>query len=228
MVSIVIPTLDEEKLLPRTLDALLPQARTGPAEVILVDGGSTDSTLEIARGTASVRVVTSHPGRGRQMNTGAREARGSLLVFLPADTVLPRGAVRALEEIDRAGRRSAGGFRQRFDRERPVLRVVSALHNARARLTGVFYGDQVPFVRRELFREIGGFREDIDMEDVEFGTRLKRWTRPVLLALTVTTSSRRFDRAGDLRATLRAAVLLASWSLFRKVPRSKTYFSPIR
>ena len=131
------------------------------------------------------------------------------MVFLPADTLLPRGAVRALEEIDRAGMPVAGGFRQRFDRERTVLRIVSVLHNARARLTGAMYGDQVPFVRKDLFLNVGGFREDIDMEDVEFAARLRRRTRPHLLDFIVTTSSRRFDRAGDVRGTLEALVVLA-------------------
>jgi rSAM/selenodomain-associated transferase 2 len=228
MVSLVIPVLDEEKLLPGTLAVLLQQVRTDGVEVIVVDGGSIDSTVEKARGMPAVSLVTSPPGRGRQMNAGAREARGSLLVFLPADTLLPRGAVCTLEEIDRAGMPAAGGFRQRFDRERTILRIVSVLHNARARLTGAMYGDQVPFVRKDLFLGLGGFREDIDMEDVEFAARLKRRTRPHLLDLIVTTSSRRFDRAGDLRATFQAAVLLASWGLFRRVPRSKTFFSPVR
>jgi rSAM/selenodomain-associated transferase 2 len=228
MVSFVIPALNEEKLLPETLSALLPQVRPGGAEVIVVDGGSVDSTVETVRSRTAIRLVTSRPGRGRQMNAGAREARGALLVFLPADTLLPRGAVCALAEIDRAGMPAAGGFRQRFDRERRVLRVVSMLHNARARFTRAMYGDQVPFVRKDLFLELGGFREDVDMEDVEFAARLKRRTRPHLLDFVVTTSSRRFDRAGDLHATFQAAVLLVSWGLLRRVPRSKTFFSPVR
>ena len=81
------------------------------------------------------------------MNAGAQAAGGSLLVFLPADTRLPAGALEALSSIDRAGHPLAGGFRQRFDCDRRALRVVSLLHNARARLSGVFYGDQVPFVQ---------------------------------------------------------------------------------
>ena len=103
-----------------------------------------------------------------------------------------------------------------------------ALHNLRAKLSGVIYGDQVPFVRAELFQKVGGYREEIDMEDVELGTRLKRRVRPCLLDLTVTTSSRRFDRAGDLRATFHAALLLANWTFFRRVGRSRTFFSAVR
>ena len=162
------------------------------------------------------------------MNLGARTARGSLLVFLPADNLVPPGWVRALSTIDVAGNPRAGGFRQRFDRSSPLLRVVSALSNLRASVTGVVYGDQVLFVRRELFLEMGGFREDIDMEDVEFGTRLRRRCRPRLLKQRTTTSSRRFDQVGALRATAEAAFILACWTFLRRVPRSRTFFTPIR
>jgi hypothetical protein len=109
-----------------------------------------------------------------------------------------------------------------------MLRAVSWLHNLRARCTGVCYGDQVPFVRRDLFFSVGGFREDVDMEDVDLGARLRRRVRPVLLDLEVVTSSRRFDQAGDLRATAVAAGLLFSRALARRVPRSKTFFDPVR
>jgi rSAM/selenodomain-associated transferase 2 len=228
VISFVIPTLNEEKALPGTLRALVPQVRVASCEIVLVDGGSTDATLRIAATYPQVKVVESRPGRGRQLNVGARAARGSLLVFLPSDTVLPEGALETLERIDRDGLPRAGGFRQSFDRDRPVLRAVSALHNLRARITGVCYGDQVPFVRKELFFEAGGFREDIDMEDVEFGTRLKRLSRPQLLPLVVTTSARRFDRVGDLRAVIEATRLLVCWVFLRRVPRSRAFFEPIR
>lgn len=227
MISVVIPALDEEKRLPSCLAALLPQAAAHSAEVIVVDGGSRDGTREIAR-REPVRMIESDPGRGIQMNRGALESSGSLLVFLPADTLLPDGAIRRLAEIDRSGKPVAGGFRHRFDRRRPVLRAVSALHNLRARITGVIYGDQVPFLSRRLFFGAGGFREDIDMEDVEFGARVRRLIRPRLVDMTVTTAARRFDRFGDLRATANAAGVLACWTFFRRIPRSRTFFTPVR
>jgi len=227
MVSVIIPVLDEERWLPACLDAVLPQVREMGSEILVVDGGSSDSTRSVAR-QGRVRLITSARGRGLQMNTGAAQARGSLLVFLPADTRLPPGSLELLLDLDRTGSPQAGGFHQRFDHPRRLLRAVSALHNLRAVVSGVIYGDQVLFIRREIFMELGGFREDMNMEDVEFGSRLRRRVRPRLLNLVATTSARRFDRAGDLRATAEAVRILVSWTFLRRVPRSRTFFSPVR
>jgi len=228
LISVIIPTLNEEGRLPACLDAVSPQARQTGAEVLVVDGGSTDRTRRVAVDRRGVRWVDAARGRGRQMNAGARAARGSTLLFVPADTLLPSGALAALAKLDDAEEPAAGGYRQRFDTDRLALRLVSALHNLRARWTGVFYGDQAPFVRTALFRELGGYREEIDMEDVEFGARIRKRARWRQIPLTVTTSARRFDRSGDLRATATAAVLLASWVFLRRVPRSRTFFDPVR
>lgn len=228
MLSVIIPVFREQRRLPRTLAGLVPAARAIGAELIVVDGGSPDGTREIVRRFPDVALLDAPRGRGVQMNRGALRARGSLLVFLPADTTLPPPALLQLARIDRAGVPSAGGFRLRFDRDRRFLRAVAALSNLRATLTGVIYGDQVPFVRRELFLALGGYREDLDMEDVEFGTRLRRRARPRLQRIAVTTSARRFDRFGDLRATAEAARLLFCRSALRHVPRSRTFFTPVR
>jgi len=226
--SVIVPAYREQDPLGRCLAALMPQARDFEAEVLVVDGGSPDGTLDVARSHAGVSVRSAPLGRGSQMNAGARAATGSLLCFLPADTLLPPGALACLARIARSGAPRSGGFRMRFDADRRLLRWVARLHNLRARITGVVYGDQVPFVDRALFLDLGGYREDTDMEDIEFGLRLRRHARPSLLDLTVTTSSRRFDRAGDLRATASAAWLLAYWVCLRKAPRSKTFFDPVR
>lgn len=229
-VSVVIPALDEEALLPRGLDALLPQAEAHRAEVLVVDGGSEDATREIAASRRGVRLVESSPGRAAQMNAGAREARGSLLLFLPADAVLPAGAIADLHAIDRAGEPEAGGFLQAFDDPRPFLRAISRMHNLRARLTGIVYGDQAPWVRRDLFEALSGYREGMDLEDLEFGVRVKRLLgrRPRLLPRTVLSSSRRFDRAGDLRATADAARILFWWTFLRRTVPSPRFFSRVR
>ena len=227
MVSVVIPTLDEARNIGPCLASLLPEAESTGAELLVVDGGSSDDTVNLARRTG-VRVVTSPVGRGRQMNEGTRLTHGSLLVFHPADTTAPPGTLARLQAIDTRAEPVAGGFHQRFDRTSPTLRALSAVHNLRARLTGVFYGDQIPFVRRDLFSRLGGFREDIDMEDAEFGTRLGHHCSPRMIDLTATTSSRRFDRAGDLGASLLAVALATSWTLLRSVPRSRTFFTPVR
>jgi rSAM/selenodomain-associated transferase 2 len=228
MVSVVIPVYRERERLPACLEGLMPQARGSDAEVLLVDGGSDDGTEAVAARFSGVTIIRAPRGRGSQMNAGARRARGSLLTFLHADTLLPAEAMATLASIDAAGSPAAGGFSHRFDRSRPLLQLLSRLHDLRASASGVFYGDQVPFVRRELFRQLGGFREDIDMEDVEFGTRLRRRVRPRRLPLRVVTSSRRFDRAGDVRAAAEAAYLLVVWTILRRVRPSKTFFTPVR
>lgn len=228
MLSVIIPAYQERRALPRSLGTLVPPAREVGAEVILVDGGSDDGTQEVARRFPEVTLLEAPRGRGIQMNRGAARAVGSLLVFVPADTILPPDALSCLARIDRDGRPPAGGFHHSFDRNRPILRLVSALHNLRASLTGVFYGDQVPFVRRDLFIELGGYREDVDMEDTEFGTRLRRRVEPKMLEPRVVTSSRRFDRFGDLRATVEAARLLFGWVVRRRARPSRTFFTPVR
>jgi len=106
--------------------------------------------------------------------------------------------------------------------------LISSLHNLRSSITGVFYGDQVPFVRTELFRTLGGFREDAPMEDVEFGTRLRRRVRARALPVVVETSARRFDRYGDLRTVAEAVRLLFCWTCLRRIPRSRIFFEPVR
>ena len=228
MFSVVIPALCEEERLPACLDAVLAQLPGAGVEILVVDGGSDDGTREVVARRPTVRWLDSARGRGRQMNVGARAARGSLLVFLPADTLLPDGALERLCAIDRAGTPVSGGFRQRFDNPRPFLRAISRLHNLRARCTGVCYGDQVPFVRRDLFFAVGGYSEKCDMEDVDLGARLRRRVRPSLLDLEVVTSARRFDHSGDLRATAVAAGLLFARVVLRRVPKSSTFFDPVR
>jgi rSAM/selenodomain-associated transferase 2 len=228
VITVIVPVYLEREQLPGCLDCVVPQAAEVGAEVIVVDGGSDDGTVDIASRRRGARLIHAARGRGIQMNAGARAARGSLLVFLPADTRLPEGALRRLDRIDRGGAPRAGGFRQRFDSPRRFLRAISRLHNLRARVTGVCYGDQVPFVRRELFEELEGFREDLPMEDVEFGARLTRRVRPHLLELYASTSARRFDHGGDLRGTVIAALLLLVRGLTGRVFASRTFFEPIR
>jgi rSAM/selenodomain-associated transferase 2 len=225
MISVIIPALNEERALPDTLASLF--AQSGDYEVILVDGGSEDATAEVARAWPLVRVLAAPRGRAPQMNTGARVARGEILLFLHADTLLPPAAVARLNALERDPRCQAGGFHHRFSGSRWPLRVVSWLHNRRCAVTGVFYGDQAMFVRRSLFERLGGFPEQSMLEDVEFSERALAQARPTFLDEFVTTDSRKFEQMGPWRSLARCLLILACYELGLPI-RGKAFFAAIR
>ena len=197
-VSIVMPVVDEAAILDRALAALAPLRASG-VEVLVVDGGSTDGSVAIAERGAD-RVIAAQRGRALQMNAGAQAARGEVVVFLHADTTLPEDALAALAKAVAQGR--AWG---RFDVEIPggaMLAVVAAMMNLRSRLTGIATGDQAIFVRRELFRDVGGFPAIPLMEDVALSRSLKRIAPPACLRERVTTSGRRWQEHGTLGTVL--------------------------
>jgi rSAM/selenodomain-associated transferase 2 len=197
--SIVIPVLDEATEIETALSALAPYRQRG-VEVIVADGGSSDSTAERARGLAD-RVIAAPRGRSLQMNAGAAAAQGDVLLFLHADTRLPEntdGLV--LDGLARSGR-AWGRFDVRFDGG-GLLRVVAAMMNLRSRLTGIATGDQALFVTRAAFERVGGFPAIALMEDVALSLRLKHIGRPLALRARVTTSGRRWRRHGTLRTVL--------------------------
>lgn len=198
--SVVVPTLDEAGVVAGTL-APLQALRARGHEVIVVDGGSTDGTPERAAPLAD-RVVRSERGRARQQNEGARGARGDVLLFLHADTRLPGGADRrVLDGLARSGR-EWGRFDVRLTGRHPALRVVERMISLRSRMGGVATGDQAIFVRREAFREVGGFPEIPLMEDVALSRALLRRGRPLCLREPVVTSSRRWETRGIGRTIL--------------------------
>lgn len=198
VVSIVVPTLDEAAGLATTLEPLQPLRGRG-CEVIVVDGGSRDRTVEIARRLCDV-VLSAPRGRGTQLNAGARAARGEVLLFLHADTRLPHGAIDAVRDALRD--REWGRFDVEIDGAHPLLRVVGPLMNLRSRLTGIATGDQAIFVERGLFESAGGFPETPLMEDVALSTALRRSARPACLRQRVVTSGRRWESRGVLRTIL--------------------------
>jgi rSAM/selenodomain-associated transferase 2 len=197
--SIIMPALDEAAGIEMALRALAPFRERG-AEVILVDGGSSDATANLARPLAD-HVLKSRRGRAVQMNAGAAAARGDVLLFMHADTWLPDGADRLILDGLSELRRSWGRFDVRFDDGR-VLRLVALMMNARSRLTGICTGDQALFATRAAFDRIGGFPPIPLMEDVTAVTRLKRVSRPLCLHARVTTSGRRWRQHGIWRTIL--------------------------
>jgi len=195
--SIIIPTLNEAAALTGAVDA----ARAFPqSEILVVDGGSLDDTAEIA-GRLGCRVLASPPGRARQMNAGAAEARGDLLLFLHADCLLPPNAADALQAVLADPRVGCGAFRHRIDSPRPVLRLIEAGDNFRAVWLRRPYGDQAIFVRRTLFEQIGGFPDVPLLEELFLIRRLTSATRYRVVDATVVTSARRWERHGIVRVT---------------------------
>jgi len=195
--SIIVPVLDGAPGIAAALEALAPMRRAG-ASVIVVDGGSRDATRALAAPLAD-RVIEAPRGRASQMNAGARECGGDVLVFLHADSVLPPNALDAIGAGLKRTARDWGRFDVAIAGADPLLSLVALLMNARSRLTGVATGDQAIFVRREAFDAIGGFPEIPHMEDVAISKKLLGRTRPLALEDRVVTSGRRWERHGTLR-----------------------------
>jgi rSAM/selenodomain-associated transferase 2 len=196
VISIIIPTLDEERSLPPLLDAIHQQRVAH--EVIVVDGGSQDRTLEIAR-DRDVRTLVAHPGRGAGISIGAEASRGDVLFFLHADSALPPGALDRIEEVLSTDANIIGGnFRLVFDGGTDFSRWLTGFC-AWIRLLGLYYGDSGIFVRRSVYEALGGFRPIPLMEDWDFVRRLERFGRTCCIKdPPLVTSSRRFERRHPL------------------------------
>lgn len=197
-VSIVVPILNEAATLPNLLEQLKRVHHRPGVEVLLVDGGSKDNSVALAV-TAGFRVVESKPGRALQMNTGAAQAHGLLLVFLHADTRLPAIDLTVLEQRLQARGRTWGRFDVRIDGRSLWLPVVATMMNLRSRVTGIATGDQCLFMTRSAFDQVGGFPAQALMEDIEICARLKQSSRPLCLRDKVVTSGRRWDENGTWR-----------------------------
>jgi rSAM/selenodomain-associated transferase 2 len=191
--SIIVPALNEAAGIATVIAGLKPLRDRG-AQVVLVDGGSTDATVALAR-LGVDRVVTSAPGRAVQMNAGAAVATGSVLLFLHADTRLPRLADHCIRAALASGA-CWGRFDVHIDGRSYGLGLVAALMNMRSRWTGIATGDQAIFVDRTAFERIGGFTPMPLMEDIDLSRRLLALARPACLTDRVVTSGRRWDERG--------------------------------
>ena len=184
----------------------LPAIVAAAGEVLVSDGESKDLTREVAV-NCGARVVSGPSGRGRQLNRGAQAAHGDGLLFLHADTVLPEGAVRSVANALANGS-VGGGFQIRFDSSRPIYRIGSTIVNLRTRWFRSPLGDQVQFVSRTSFEEVGGYPDWPILEDLEFIRRLKRLGKLSILGPPVITSARRFEDRGITRT------LAFNWLIF--------------
>lgn len=207
-ISVVIPVLHEAYGINRLVGHLIRLPLAGKLEIIVVDGSPSADTLEAIR-EPRVTKVRSDRGRGIQMNAGAREASGDILLFLHADTRLPPTGLADIARAMKASPAVGGAFGLAIDSRRPGYRVIENAATLRSRITRVPYGDQAIFIRRGYFMRIGGFAAFPIMEDVELMRRIKKTgEKIVLLSSRVKTSARRWERTGVFCNTLRNWFLL--------------------
>jgi rSAM/selenodomain-associated transferase 2 len=208
-IAVVIPARDEEA----RISAAVRSAQEAGAEVIVVDGGSRDATVQCAR-TLGARVIESAPGRARQLAAGAEAARDAdALLFLHADTTLPAGWSALVRDALADARVAGGAFALRFAERGALLRFVELGVRMRLALARLPYGDQALFVRASVLRALGGMPQAEVMEDLDLVRGMRAHGRIALLPAAVTTSARRYQARGVMRTMLRNWVALAAWSL---------------
>jgi len=206
-ISVIIPALNEAEGILSCLNSV--KIQQGEFDLIVVDGGSIDGTVEVVQPHA--RVIHSPQGRAVQMNSGARHATGDVFLFLHADSCLPPRAFPLLERALADPRIVGGTFTLRFDNPRLLLRLITFF--TRLEFRYFHYGDQGIFVRRPVFERLNGFSEISFMEDIDFLRRLHSTGRVALLKQPVTTSARRFLERGVLRQQLMNIILVIFYLL---------------
>jgi len=199
--SVIIPTFEEADNLPATVEAL---RVGGISDIVVVDGGSADVTVEVAKRLNCRVFVAGEPGRAQQLNLGATESNGDLLLFLHADTIVGKDSLQALRdsmasEPDVVG----GGFARQFASKSAFLRSTCRMAAWRSRKYGLFLGDQGIFARRSAFDRLGGFDESFGTgEDIDFSMRMNRAGRTIMIEPPVTSSARRFEKRGAIFQTV--------------------------
>jgi len=213
LVSVIIPVLREAHQLDSLIDHLCQIADGLHIEMIVVDGSPDGETLR-AISRDGVTLLTAPAGRAVQMNARAAAASGDYLLFLHADTRLPRGALRRIAETLSEGQYVAGAFDLRYGSARPSIRLIAGVACIRSRLTRIPYGDQAQFFRRDYFEILGGFSDIPLMEDVEIMRRIKdRGERIFILPEPVISSARRQEKEGVVFCTLRNWAIITLYFL---------------
>lgn len=187
-VSVIIPALNEES----TVTSCIKSAkRLDPLEIILVDGGSADNTAKIAE-QEGVTVIRSPKGRGIQMNRGASIAKGEVLLFLHADTLMPKTVLSF--PLETLNGHIGGFFKLKFDDNSLSTRLVELFANFRAKLLSLPYGDQAIFMKKDIFKKLGGFKEYRFLEDIDMALRIRKYGKLKYIPLEVVASSRRLKK----------------------------------
>jgi rSAM/selenodomain-associated transferase 2 len=211
--SVIIPVFRESAIINQTIEHIRQISPGFDMELIVVDGDDHGNTVNAITSEQVIQMITAK-GRARQMNKGASRAKGEILLFLHADTELPANAFRSISSFLDSGEYAGGAFDLGIRSPRRIFRIIEKAVSLRTRLTGIPYGDQAIFVRRDYFEKMRGFRDIPLMEDVEFMRNLKRsGYRIGIIPDKVRTSSRRWDREGVLFCTLRNWILISLYLL---------------
>ncbi|MDL1983894.1 MAG: TIGR04283 family arsenosugar biosynthesis glycosyltransferase [Deltaproteobacteria bacterium] len=221
--SIIIPALNEEAVIENTLKSLANHS----LEIIVVDGGSSDNTIDISQRYTS-HVLSTPPFRGLQQDMGARYASGNVLLFLHADTLLPRGFINIIEEIVFDPNFAFGAFCLSIYPSTPGLKLISLGANIRSTLFKLPYGDQAIFMRKTSYLASGGFRNLPIMEDVDLVSRIKKLGQFRLVRKNIVTSARRWQKEGLLFTTLRNWLLIIRYFMGESPRSLLRYYSDIR
>lgn len=210
--TVIVPARNEAHQIAGTLGALIAGASLGRPELIVVDGGSRDQTPRIASDSGAT-VIYSKPGRAKQMNAGAAVAGGDHLLFLHADTLVPRDYDRHIRDLLVTQGVACGAFQLVIDGSHPLLRLVERGANLRSRLLSLPYGDQGLFMRAEVFRRLGGFADMPLMEDYDLVRRLRGTGRVRVARASVRTSARRWRDQGIVCATMTNVASIIAYQL---------------
>lgn len=214
-ISIIIPVFNEQRRINDTLAGLYKQEGIDRCEIIVVDGGPDGGTLDVIEQRRDNLIMCKfRPGRAVQMNTGAAQAKGNVLLFLHGDTQLPKGGLTAVKDAVCDGGVLAGAFGLKIDSSKWIFKVMSRVINVRCRMTRIPYGDQGQFFSRDFFHELGGYKEIELMEDVEIMRRLRMRKIPIsLLPIQTLTSPRRWEIEGIVACTLRNWTIMTLYLL---------------
>ena len=202
-VSVIIPVLNEEQTI-RTLLQELQSCRQQGHELIVVDGGSSDKTMLVAR-ELSDKVISVNKGRATQMNAGAAQAKNEILWFLHSDTKISGEEIKIIQSALKD--KVWGRFNIKLSGTNVLFRVIETMINIRSCITGIATGDQGIFVKRDIFESLNGYADIPLMEDIDLSKKLKTITRPLCLNDVIVTSSRRWENKGII------ATVLLMWRL---------------
>jgi len=214
-ISIIIPVLNEENILHKTLSSI---DLDNDSELIIVDGGSLDNTIEIARKFTNI-VIQSKKGRGTQLSIGAQNATGDILFFLHADCIPPKNFLNIIRETLSTTKNIAGAFMLCIDSNGLIFRIIEWVVLVRTRITKIPYGDQGLFMTKTTYDKIGGFNDLPLMEDIDIAQRLNRHGRIIFLSEKMTASPRRWLKEGIIYTTIRDWMIALMFTIFNINPK---------